>query len=380
VIVVGDVKRPTFSIPQLFDLEAFVAAQGGGLIFLGGQHTLGPGQHYARSPIAKLLPFTYADTFERREEDVTLRLTSEGRRHAVMRLHHDAEQNAAHWHGLAPMWGHWTVGPVKPAALVLATAKSADEKGPGLPVIVAQRYGKGRSVVFAGDSCWRWSLCAAAPEQPDVPAEDEPNHHYRFWANVVRWVSGEISDPDELTFVTTDRSAYEVGDTVHLLARVLDENHRPSARAAVTATVSRESEEVAALQLRPEPGTRGFYRGVFRPEREGDHTIAVRSVLPREGQEELAGKAETAATVESPNREFRSVAVNEELLRSLAAASGGKLLTTEDAADLCAELRESTPAVRQAFEVDPLDAPLTWLLFVGLLFGEWIFRKSRGMA
>ena len=379
VVIIGDVKRSLFSITQLFDLEAFVSEQGGGLILLGGQHTLGADQHYAKSPISKLLLFVYPPEAAHEAGEVILGLTAEGRQHPVTRLHRGPERNAALWRELTPLSGSWQIGKIKPSAVTLALAKSS-EGGPGHPAIAAQRYGRGRSLVFAGDSSWRWSLCPELPGRAESKVKEEPNYHYRFWENAVRWVSGEISDPDERTFVASSRSVYEVGDLVHLLARVLDEDYRPVRGAEVSASVSRGAEELASLSFKPESGTRGFYRAAFRPDEEGDCTVTVKSVLPRDGKPDLVGESETTVDVESPNREFREILLDDGLLRAIAAASGGKYFPVDEVNAVSAELGKSTPMTPDAFEIDPVKAPLTWLLFVGLLFGEWIYRKTRGLA
>jgi hypothetical protein len=148
----------------------------------------------------------------------------------------------------------------------------------------------------------------------------------------------------------------------------------------VTATVSRGGEETASLSLKPETGTRGFYRGAFRAEQTGTYTVKVKSTVPREGREDLAGEAMTTLTVESACREFADVALNVGLLRALAEGSGGKYYALDDVETAAADISRTQPTVQDTLEVDPLNAPATWLLFVALLFFEWIFRKTRGLA
>lgn len=375
VLVIGDVARTTFAIPQLFDIESFVAEQGGGLVFLGGRHTLGAKQRYTKAPVAKLLPFVYTGNEARRDDESGMILTDDGEVHPVTRLHEDPNLNAERWRKLGPVWGYWEVTRPRPSARVLARVQPLGQDEPGTPAILAHRYGKGRVLVFAADTSWRWSLSAGTPEGEG--AAEPPNYHCRFWKNAVRWAAGEITDPDERTFVRTDRAAYSVGDTVHILARVLGPEYRPAAAARVLANVRLGAELITSLQLEPDAGRRGFHRGSFRPDREGTYTIAAESVL--EGDEE-PGRAECTITVEVPCREFTDVALDETLLSAIAKASGGEFVRAEDAAALPARLKSSRPALASTFEIDLLDAPLTWIIFVTLLLGEWIFRKTRGLA
>jgi len=380
VLIIGDVKRTTFSIPQLFDIESFVAEEGGGLILLGGLQTLGPEQRYTKSPIARILPFAYSKDARRHEGEVTAKLTADGARHPVMQLDNDPERNAGAWENLNPMWGCWGTGILKASALVLATAKPAAQDEPERPALIVQRYGRGRALVFAGDSSWRWSLCPDRPDQAPVPPESETNCHARFWCNAVRWASGEVTDPDERAFVSTDKSVYAEGETVAIRARILDEDYGPEPAAKVTATVSRGAEEIGSLDLKPETGTRGFYRGALRVEQEGRYSVTVKSAVARDGKQESVNEGTTTIEVESACREFTDVAIDEELLRRLAAVSGGKYFSVVNASGVAAELRRAKASLDDTLEIDPLDAPLTWLLFVALLLGEWIFRKTRGMA
>ena len=71
------------------------------------------------------------------------------------------------------------------------------------PLIAAQRYGQGRSMVFAGEASWRWRMMR--------PASD--TSYETIWRQLVRWVAagrgGPRRDPRDVGVVagTTDRSA-----------------------------------------------------------------------------------------------------------------------------------------------------------------------------
>ena len=49
----------------------------------------------------------------------------------------------------------------------------------GEPILVAQDYGKGRVLAFAGDSTWRWAR--STPESQ--------SKHGRFWRQMVVWLA-----------------------------------------------------------------------------------------------------------------------------------------------------------------------------------------------
>ena len=69
------------------------------------------------------------------------------------------------------------VGGSRPGAQILAVAVTAG--GTPQPLIAAQRYGQGRSVVFAGEASWRWRMMR--------PATD--TSYETIWRQLARWVT-----------------------------------------------------------------------------------------------------------------------------------------------------------------------------------------------
>ena len=54
-----------------------------------------------------------------------------------------------------------------------------------VPLVAVQRYGRGRSMVFAGEGSWRWKMM--------LPSTDRSYEF--FWRQAARWLAGPAPDP-----------------------------------------------------------------------------------------------------------------------------------------------------------------------------------------
>jgi hypothetical protein len=146
--------------------------------------------------------------------------------------------------------------------------------------------------------------------------------------------------------------------------------------AAVSVTVTR-GEETRELMLSPLGA--GRYSGVLDVTEEGDYSFSGKAVL--DGQELGSDKGRFA--VGELNIEFQDTRMNNVLLRQIAAATGGRYFTIDDAGDLPAAVSgaESFAATDRLIKSDIQLWNLVWLLALAvLLFAiEWYLRKQAGM-
>jgi uncharacterized membrane protein len=162
VPILGDLDAKAFTTEELTALRTAVE-KGAGLIMLGGLHSFGAGG-YGQTPLADVLPIKI-DFTERQNFDEPIRTdlhlpenpkprmrpTQLGRSRSPMLLA-PAEQNTAAWEKLPPLDGANRFAAIKPGAGVLA------ETTDGKPLLVAQEFGAGRVLAFAGDSTWHWVM------------------------------------------------------------------------------------------------------------------------------------------------------------------------------------------------------------------------------
>jgi len=116
---------------------------------------------------------------------------------------------------------------------------------------------------------------------------------------------------------------------------------------------------------------RGHYEARFRPSVPGLWILT--GAASHEGVE--IGRAGTKLVVSAETIESEDTGIRDDLLRDVAAASGGRYYPLPAAGripgDILATLRDEM--VRE--ETRLWNAPLLFLLFVGLLGAEWILRK-----
>ena len=93
-----------------------------------------------------------------------------------------------------------------------------------------------------------------------------------------------------------------------------------------------------------------------------------------------SGLRATSFIVGPLNREARDAAQNRELLKRIAADTGGQYYTLARAEDLIEDLAHTGGAgsVRETKEL--WDMPINFLLVIGLAAGEWFIRKRKGLA
>ena len=82
-----------------------------------------------------------------------------------------------------------------------------------VPLVAVQRYGRGRSMVFAGEGSWRWRMM--------LPSTDRSYEF--FWRQSARWLAGPAPDP----VTVSAPEAPEPGDTLAIDVDVRDAGFRP---------------------------------------------------------------------------------------------------------------------------------------------------------
>ncbi len=90
--------------------------------------------------------------------------------------------------------------------------------------------------------------------------------------------------------------------------------------------------------------------------------------------------AQTSFVVGPLNREARNAAQNRELLKRIAAETGGGYYTTAQTDKLIDDIThtEGASSIRQPYDL--WDMPINFLVIVGLAAGEWFIRKRKGLA
>ena len=251
------------------------------------------------------------------------------------------------------------LGELRPGATVLAVADGVG--GADDAVVAIQRYGAGRSMVFAGEASWRWKMLR--------PADD--GTYDRFWRQAVRWLT--VDAPDRVQVLAPPAGA--AGDDVPLLAEVRDAEFRPVADASVRATLTAPDGTTSAATAALVDAARGRYAITVPAGEPGVHRARLQA---SRGGAQL-GTADVPWLAGGEDRELGDPRLDEMGLRQLADASGGAYLTPDHARDAGQYLLER--AVRRR-PVEWREAWQTvWMLclIVALVSVEWILRRQWGL-
>ena len=388
-LVLGSIEASFFTHDQLEMMADFVSERGGTLLMLGGRRALAEGG-YKGTPLEDVLPVVLDEptgaTPTERLAFVKVAPTPGGANHPITRIEGTVEESAARWDSLPPVSTTNLITELKPGATELLQGAVVESPGaaPGVVgeggegaglegaggtddrvVMAFQRYGRGRSMVLAVQDTWLWQMDST------VPLEDES--HENFWRQLMRWLVAETPDPVE---AAPAQVTVEAGEPVTLEATVLDAGFVEVNGAAVNARVTLPTGETRDVPMEWSVSEDGRYTADFTPEMEGIFEVSVDA-----GRDTVSfGTAGTSVRVAPGTDEFRDPRQRRGLMERIAEETGGRYYTPETAADLPEDLRFTGGGVTVTEERDLWDMPILFLLLAGLMGGEWVYRRKRGLA
>jgi hypothetical protein len=363
LIIVGDVDPKIFSAPQLSALGEFVSKFGGACLFIAGKNFMP--EAYRGSEVEKMLPVElepFRDDETGGGKAVTLALTPLGQTSQMLRLAPDEGENAALWAKFPPVFWDFKVARPKPAAQVLIedTDPARASRFGNMPVFATQQYGVGQVFYLGTDNLWRWRK------------GDGVNEYPRLWGQIVQGAAlAHLLGSSKKTQLSVDKEEHNVGDAVTVFARLYNDSFQPIAAAQAQAEYTVETgvagaeREQQQVMLRAVPEQPGMYRGDF---------VALKA-----GRYRLATVDDPATSVEftarEPQFELGETAMNEPLLKQMAAISGGRYFREEDLAGLSNELNRKPETLHTSRDLEIWSSPFYFLALCIVAATEWILRK-----
>jgi hypothetical protein len=364
LVVFGDVDPKHFTPAQLELLSEFVSRSGGSFLMLAGRR-FSPWS-YRDTALERLLPVEFDRVLKEvpgtavYDRPIRLGLTAEGRSSPLLRLSEDPAENLRRWETLAPLFWVAPVKRAKPAAVVLAVEPRDADKGGPLPVIAMQQYGVGQSMFIGTDNIWRWRR------------NEGEQFFVSFWGRVVQRLAVQhLLSGSRRTQIALDRTSALRGERLGVTARVFNAAFEPVADPLVSARVESEirgtNSQAAGteLLLRAVPDQPGVFRGEVVAGTPGRYRLSV------------GGEASAALdfTVEDRWVEAGETALQEDLLKEWAAATGGGFFREEDLHRLPEAVRGRAHRVRSRAVAEVWSSPFYFLGVLGLLGAEWVLRK-----
>jgi len=120
----------------------------------------------------------------------------------------------------------------------------------------------------------------------------------------------------------------------------------------------------------------GEYTAMMVPGVNGVHTINVKAVMGRDTIRSTAGYVRVA----EPTAEFFGAEMRPAVLRQVAEETGGRFYRPSDASRLAEDIVYTTSGATEVQQLDLWDMPVIFLLLLGLLGAEWMYRRRRGLA
>ncbi|HYE06223.1 MAG TPA: hypothetical protein VEL07_11980 [Planctomycetota bacterium] len=366
LVVIGDLASSDCSPAEQAMLAQFVTRRGGFLIAMAG--TRGMPASYPLGALAEILPVR-AGPRPPASEPVALMLAKGGADHPIIGVLDDAKLNQRLWPALPRITWHASTVTAKAGATVLLEANDARRA----PVVAVQRHGAGRVLWVGTDETWRWRSSLG------------DRVHQTFWLQAVRWGLGaRLRGRDPRLQVALDRALLEPGEGSELRARARLADGTPVVDHALTVRIERLDD-----QGQPQPGVRqdvelarvadaDLWATQFSRLGEGRYRLSVGCAHP-----ELAGMTEAREVIVRRARSVEGIELGTDapFMAHLAEAGGFRSADLRHGDALVGELAEQLkPKSRAQVAVTTLwDNYLALSLVLGLLLGEWILRKRRGL-
>jgi len=367
----------------------FVSDHGGGLLFAAGNKFTGRFFRSAKmKSLVEVLPIVPDPEAEIVINEMghyqtrawPILIPDDAATDPILRQSDNPAATQAIWADLGGVYWHYPVRREKPIARVLMRhSNPAMANTFGQHVLLATQFvGTGRTAYLAINSTWRWR-------------RSDERYFNRFWIQMLRYlVEGKLLGGRARGQILSSKDQYEVGDTVVLTVRALDEKFGPllmpelSLRVApVDGRASGSAGETPGDQivsLTPIPGREGYYEGRFVPNAVGTFRLTL-SLPGATAEEEKNGPAKLSReiVVSQPDVEMRNTAMNRSGLSALAEAAGGRsrYLGIDEVDSVASLIEDRSRTVVVRGRPRPLwDNRYVFAVLIGLLTIEWIGRKK----
>ena len=355
--------RP-YHMSQYLDGIAEYVKDGGAFAMIGGDQSFSAGD-YTQTAIESILPAALQPQGAPPVDEswAQLRLTEAGRRHPMTELAQGAAQNEAAWGRLPRLPGLNTLGAPRPGAQVLLEAVD------GRPVLVVGEAGRGRVLALTSDSSWYWSFLAAG-------AELGPRAYETFWHAAIRWL---VRDPALTPMrLQAEKQSFDPSvDVPSLDVQVRGSDYGAAAGASLAVQLMGAEDGKPRAVSSSKAGPDGTARIQLPALAPGAYKATVTARRP-DGTE--IGEVEEAFVVAPTGPEMLQPAPRPDLLKSIAEATGGKLIETTDSLPGLAWRDPERVEVGQRLSKPLWDRIWVLLILCCVVGLEWTLRRRWGYA
>ncbi len=377
VVILLDPDPSEFDQQWMELLQDFCKYKAGGVLFMAGPQFTSDFITFNRlQQIRDLLPVRFGDNefidttqalaSATENEPGKMLVVNHNLDHPVMSFKADPLESQKIWDIMPGIYWSFPTLSAKATARVLLERGDQISADGNQPLLVSGRYGAGSVLYLGFQGTWRWR-----------PLGLQAQYFDRFWIQVVRFlVETRSLQGSRRGFLDREKSEYELGDRVTLVARVLDAQFQPSIQESFEAVVTSDDGRTETVQMKLLPQQKGRYEGAFEAKRLGSFEATIEL-----GQSDEKLIDPIAFRVVTPSAETNSYWLNKKLMSEIAQRSGGEYLPLDELKKLPDLL--PTKVTRAEFNSPPKplwDASrfLRWSVFLipaVLLTIEWALRK-----
>lgn len=363
-IIIGSFEAAELNTVQQAALRDFVSERGGSLLMLSGRQGLADGG-WGRSVVAAALPVVLsnrlnAETYTRERSQVMPTLA--GLRTPWLQLDDEEADNLEAWRGLPAIADAQDIGQLKPGAVTLLQRSSDGvDSSRAEPLLVSQRYGRGRSTVLGTSGTWRWQM--------GLPSDDD--RHERFW----RQLLGTLVE-DILPRISIEQTAAVVRDvdTTTLSVVAYNPDYTALQKSVLSVQLTQPDGSVRSVDLYPDNERPGRYSGELNTAVDGPYAVAVAAPLDGESPSVQPQSVEQWWVRESGNAEQYNANLQQGFLQRVADTTGGSYLPISRMAELDALLAQENAALKRENRLPLWNMPFFFLCLLLAKAFEWWCR------
>lgn len=231
-------------------------------------------------------------------------------------------------------------------------------------MLVAQRFGRGRSAAWLVGDLWRWSMRRDDPKQDDLG---------QAWRQLSHWLVNDVPRKAEVRVEASD----DPSQPVRLVAYAQDEAYLPLDNAAVEFTVTPFGGQPFQLRAEMDDSEAGTYQATYWSREGGAYRVEA-NVTAADGS--FVGKAQSGWTAQSGAAEFQDLRLNRELLEEIAEQTGGEVIRQDRLDRFVTELPNRKVPVTETWVYPLWHRPWVMMAAMLCLCGEWGLRRLKGLA
>ena len=358
VVILGDLAPDALASEASRALRDFVD-HGGGLVLLGGAHSLST-SGLAQSALGPLLPIKLPAEY--REGNFPMKITDTGLHHPVFGSLFTTIED------FPPLLTFNCAPSVTPTAEVLVETQI---NGRPYPAIVSMRYGQGRVVVVLSDTLWRWRLAAKGWSAQRSPYDT-------FWAQLMDWlIPKELEKQDSNRLeLFCERSNYLTGEAPEVRAVLRTATPNAKAPETLALQVRTPDEKVLEYTLRPAQLTGrdgrkvAGYRVTVEPNVAGVFRAKASATVNGASLE-----GETRFVVTAPATELTGKPIDRNILKRIAQAGGGHYYPLNQWDNWRRDLHVTEQHTSKLELRDQWNHPLLLGFLLLMLAADWATRK-----